>query len=67
MGKAFDFPYKEFILQVVPLPPTDANERTLAWFIEMVVVKPSKSSDATLTGLVVPPILRGPDEGIVMV
>ena len=54
------------MLQDVPLPPTPARERTAASFIEMVVVSPRPSSCATLTGLDVPPIFKGPLAGIVM-
>ena len=64
--KMFDVPYKELMLHVVPLPPTLASVRTAASFIEIVEVKPRPSSEATLTGLVVPPIFRGPLDGIVM-
>jgi hypothetical protein len=66
MVYVFDFPYKELILQVVPLPPTPARVRTLAWFIEMVAVRLRPSSCATRTGLDVPPIFKGPLDGIVM-
>jgi len=34
--------------------------------MEIVEVKPNPSSAATLTGLVVPPMFKGPDEGITM-
>lgn len=54
------------MLHCVPLPPTPASVRTLAWFMEIVAVKLSPSSAATLTGLVVPPMFKGPDEGITM-
>jgi hypothetical protein len=67
MEALFDLPYKELILQVVPLPPTPASVLTFAWFIVMVEVKPNPSSCATLTGEDVPPIFNGPLDGIVIV
>jgi hypothetical protein len=40
----FDFPYKELMLQEVPLPPTPARVRTAASFIVIVDVNPNPSS-----------------------
>lgn len=55
------------MLHVVPLVVlTPAKVRTLVWFIEMVAVRLRPSSCATLTGLDVPPMLRAPLDGIVM-
>jgi hypothetical protein len=63
----FDFPYKELMLHDVPLVVlTPARVRTLVWFIVMVAVRLRPSSCATLTGLDVPPIFKGPLDGIVM-
>jgi hypothetical protein len=62
----FDFPYNELMLHEVPLPPTAARVRTAASFIEMVAVRLRPSSCATLTGLDVPPMFKGPLAGIVM-
>jgi hypothetical protein len=63
----FDFPYSEFMLHEVPLVVlTPAKVRTLVWFIEMVAVRLRPSSCATLTGLDVPPMFRGPLDGITM-
>jgi hypothetical protein len=47
-GVYADLPYKEFILQVVPLPPTPARVRTLLSFIDTVAVKDWPSSLFTL-------------------
>jgi hypothetical protein len=53
------------MLHVVPLTVlTPANVRTLVWFMEMVDVNPRPSSAATLRGVVVPPKLNGPLDGI---
>ena len=38
----------------------------MVWFIVMVAVRLKPSSCATLTGLDVPPIFKGPLDGIVM-
>jgi hypothetical protein len=63
----FDLPYSELMLHEVPLVVlTPAKVRTLVWFIVMVAVRLRPSSCATLTGLDVPPIFKGPLDGIVM-
>jgi hypothetical protein len=55
------------MLHEVPLVVlTPAKVRTLVWFIEMVAVRLRPSSCATLTGLDVPPMFRGPLDGITM-
>ena len=62
-----DFPYNELMLHCVPLVVlTPAKVRTAVSFIEMVAVRLRPSSCATLTGLDVPPMFKGPLAGIVM-
>jgi hypothetical protein len=63
---SFALPYKEFMLQAVPLPPTPARVRTLDWFMEIEVVNPRPNSCAALTGEEVPARLSVPEEGIVI-